>query len=114
VDEVAVFVMLRNASDFDNHFGLSVACGGKRNNTVAELRPLFKFPLHLDSLVILKGNVLASDGPSEQHVLASYLLLRDSLSLGHLAESHLVSHGVVNNMLWDIPGYSDLGSLWHD
>ena len=75
VDEVAMFVVLRNSSDLDEHFGFSVARGVKSDNTVAEFRPFFKFPFHLDSLVVFKGDVLASDGASEQHVLASNLLL---------------------------------------
>jgi len=114
VDKVAMRVVLRDASDFNHYICDSVAHRGESDHAVAVLRPFLELPLHFNSFGFFKGNVLSNDSTSEQHVLASFFLLRDSLTLGHLTEGHLVGHGVVDNMFRHIPGNRDLSSLWHD
>jgi hypothetical protein len=114
VDEVTMSVMLRKSSNLNNNISDSITSRGKRDYTISELRPFFEFPFHLNPLVFLKRDVLSSDGASKEHELAAFFFLRDSLALRHLTESHLVSHGVVNNVFWDIPGDSNFSSLRHD
>lgn len=114
VDEVTVSVVLRNSSDLDSNVGESIAHGGESDHAVSEFGPLFELPLHLDPLVLLQRDILSNNGASEEHELSTFFLLRDGLSLRHLTESHLVSHGIINNVFWDIPGGRDFSSLRHD